>query len=138
MSLLTGLGASLAVVVAGWAGASGEAELTDQYPWLAVAIVGCVVAGVMNARWLLVGLVALRARERELLAPLLPAAGAGRPHTAVLLPAAEEQVVVVTGLPAGRYHLAGCAAVAGRLTDPMNLTDAQTEGREPCGLCSAR
>jgi hypothetical protein len=45
----------------------------------------------------------------------------------------EVEVLVVDEHP--RYHLAGCAHLAGRTTIPLPLDEARTDGFTPCGVC---
>ncbi len=45
----------------------------------------------------------------------------------------DDEVLVVDGRP--RYHLAGCAFLAGKPTVPLPLSTARRTGFTPCGLC---
>ena len=44
-----------------------------------------------------------------------------------------DEVLVVDEHP--RYHVAGCAHLAGRETFPLPLDEARTDGFTPCGVC---
>jgi hypothetical protein len=44
-----------------------------------------------------------------------------------------DEVLVVDEHP--RYHLAGCAHLAGRTAIPLPLDEARTDGFTPCGVC---
>jgi hypothetical protein len=46
----------------------------------------------------------------------------------------KDEVLVVDEHP--RYHLAGCAHVAGRTTIPLPLDEARTDGFTPCAVCA--
>jgi hypothetical protein len=45
-----------------------------------------------------------------------------------------DEVLVVDEHP--RYHLAGCAWLAGRETIPLPLDEARSDGFTPCAVCS--
>jgi hypothetical protein len=45
-----------------------------------------------------------------------------------------DEVLVVDEHP--RYHLAGCPHLAGRVTFPMPMVEARTDGFTPCGSCA--
>ena len=69
-------------------------------------------------------------------APTAPVAGHGSRDAPADLgepPVEEVEVLVVDEHP--RYHLAGCAHLAGRTAIPLPLDEARTDGFTPCGVC---
>jgi hypothetical protein len=46
----------------------------------------------------------------------------------------KDDVLVVDEHP--RYHVAGCAYVAGRTTIPLPLDEARADGFTPCAVCA--
>jgi hypothetical protein len=46
----------------------------------------------------------------------------------------KDEVLVIDEHP--RYHLAGCAHLAGRTTIPLPLDEARTDGFTPCAVCA--
>lgn len=130
-----GLGFSALLVLAGYIGASGQARLTDQYPWITVAAIGVGVSGVVHARWLLAGLVSVRTLQREVLQRLTPA----QRGSADTVPFVAERVddsaddVWVAVVGASRYvHRPGCPMVLDKPTVPA----AGEREATPCGLCT--
>ena len=59
--------AGLAVIVAGWAWASGRTVLADQFPATDLAVIGLIVAGAGNIAWLLANRRAIGRARRSLL-----------------------------------------------------------------------
>ena len=62
-----------------------------------------------------------------------PLPQAVRPADAVRVARMDAEVLVVDGRP--RYHLADCAHLVGRLTEPIPVNEAVELGFSPCGLC---
>jgi hypothetical protein len=62
-----------------------------------------------------------------------PLPQAVRPTDAVRIARLDAEVLVVDGRP--RYHLADCAHLVGRLTEPIPVNEAVELGFSPCGLC---
>jgi clumping factor A len=56
-----------------------------------------------------------------------------RPADAVRIARMDAEVLVVDGRP--RYHLADCAHLVGKLTEPLPVAEAVELGFSPCGLC---
>jgi hypothetical protein len=56
-----------------------------------------------------------------------------QPADAVRVARMDAEVLVVDGRP--RYHLADCAHLVGRLTEPIPVNEAVELGFSPCGLC---
>lgn len=119
---------SLAGLAAAWWGTSGTASTSGQITWLNVGVVAVVVGGLGNMTWLLQGRRALALRRRALLAAV---------PTAVTDIATEPDVDGLRYAVPGttRYHLAGCAALAGKPVESMPTAKHERAGRRPCGLC---
>jgi hypothetical protein len=62
-----------------------------------------------------------------------PLPQAVQPADAVRVARMNAEVLVVDGRP--RYHLADCAHLVGRLTEPIPVNEAIELGFSPCGLC---
>jgi hypothetical protein len=62
-----------------------------------------------------------------------PLPQAVRPTDAVRVARMDAEVLVVDGRP--RYHVADCAHLVGRLTEPIPVNEAVELGFSPCGLC---
>jgi hypothetical protein len=62
-----------------------------------------------------------------------PLPQAVRPADAVRVARMDAEVLVVDGRP--RYHVADCAHLVGRLTEPLPVAEAVELGFSPCGLC---
>jgi hypothetical protein len=56
-----------------------------------------------------------------------------QPADALRVARMDAEVLVVDGRP--RYHLADCAHLVGRLTEPIPVNEAVELGFSPCGLC---
>jgi clumping factor A len=62
-----------------------------------------------------------------------PLPQAVRPADAVRVARMDAEVLVVDGRP--RYHVADCAHLVGKLTEPLPVAEAVELGFSPCGLC---
>jgi hypothetical protein len=62
-----------------------------------------------------------------------PLPQAVKPADAVRVAQLDDEVMVVDGRP--RYHMADCAHLIGKLTDPLPVSEAVELGFSPCGLC---
>jgi clumping factor A len=62
-----------------------------------------------------------------------PLPQAVQPADAVRVARMDAEVLVVDGRP--RYHMADCAHLVGRLTEPIPVNEAVELGFSPCGLC---
>lgn len=133
LSLVVGLSVGLLGVVVGWFGVSGTPRVSQQTPWLNVAVGGVVVSGVAVVVWLTNGRRAVGERRRRLVPDGADALGTvpGGGSTTALETAAPEPLVILRGM--GRYHRAGCELVAGKPVRALR----KAPGRElsPCGVC---
>jgi hypothetical protein len=113
--------AALVCIVVGIATASG--------PWFVASLVASAAAGFLL--WQRRNTLGARARSEpdaraDTGRDTDPGADAANP--------APDQVWVVDGRP--RYHLAGCATVAGLPAEPISLAQAKQDGFIPCSLCA--
>jgi hypothetical protein len=116
---------------------------------LVIALV-CIVVGVVTATapWFIGSLVASalagimlwqeRNRTRREAHTTPPDRSAGAPAGSAddvpADPLAADQVWVVDGRP--RYHLEGCATIAGQPAEQISLAQAKQDGFIPCSLCA--
>ena len=135
ISLIIGLGFSALLLLAGYIGASGEARLTDQYPWITLAALGVACSGVVHARWLLAGLICVRSLQRDVLAAIADVHGTGpaSPVAAVPPPRARRNSLVTVVGASTYVHRLDCVMAVGKPTAAASSGDG---GRVRCRLCS--
>lgn len=134
IALVVGLSVSALAILAGYIGASGEARLTGQYPWLSVAILGIAGGGVVHARWLLAGLTALRLRQRQVVRSI--AALSATATSASLTPTWSDAERVAALGASARHHRPGCAMVVGKVTERATAEEFAAAGRAECAICA--
>lgn len=124
-----------AVLTGAWFGASDELVFTRQIPHLDLAVVGTMVAGVVNVLWIAQGRSAVRRRKAAFLrrvALVLPATVPGG-ETSEPSADAMPTTAVVSAVRMTRYHRPDCPLVDGKEVQP--LTAPEAADRRPCGLC---
>jgi hypothetical protein len=89
-----------------------------------------VLAGLVNGFWLRRARRAVVARGSDIVLRRTEPFLAGRPPR----PVAGEIVVSLVG--AGRFHLATCPLVSGKVVIAAAVDDEIALGRRPCGVCS--
>ncbi len=130
--------AALILVGLAWYQSSGESVIRTQLSWLELSVAGAVLAGVVNANWLLRGRRTVVAASAAALEPLqeldldLPR-GAAAATTAAAAGKAEP-VLWVPGTE--RFHRADCKLVAGK--DVRVVTASQRSQLHGCEVCRAR
>jgi hypothetical protein len=128
LSVVAGL-AAVALLVGGWVATASAVEDSTAYATILLGIAGLAVAGMASAGWTLSLRRANRARQATLLAPFGLLAVAG-PEPALLT----SQVAVADGLT--RFHVPGCAAVAGLSVRIVDHDQASRSGLARCPLCA--
>jgi len=133
---------SLVITIAGllgagacWYGASGEAYLRDQLPWLVGAISSGAVFGVGMVIWLIVGFRELRQGQRELFADLAvvyPRSAAAAAVTESPLDAAE---TLVTALNMSLAHRPECLLLRGKSVTVITEAEVAAWGLDRCRMC---
>lgn len=123
-------------VTLGWWGASGEAVVANQIPWMAVGALGLMIAGALNAAWLLAGRRAVGLRCRD----AIPA-----PHTDEVPVTVDLRAVTGVDDTAGvslvaaarmRYfHRSGCPLARGKPVTAAERSEHVKQRRIPCEVC---
>lgn len=128
--LVAGNALGAALVLVGWLqSATAEPVVRTRLTWLAVAIAGLAVAGVVNGLWM----ASVRARVRagrelavaevaRLVAGTAPAPAAGPD-------------VVVAGRGMTRYHRADCELARGKAAKALSRRQRGTTRLQPCEVC---
>ena len=117
------------VIMVAWYQTSGTGLVQRQLAWLGVSVVGLLVAGAGNALWLLRGLRRIQLTQRA----VLPATT--RPRFEPLPRESGTVPLLVSGAALTRYHLAGCALVAGKETFDASRPRHESAERRPCEVC---
>jgi hypothetical protein len=122
----------LAAIVAAYIGASHEAVVREQVPWVNLGLVGLVLASAANGGWLLAGRRACgRLRYR-----LLPRETGAPWPGAVSGQAPSGPTATLVASPAMTwYHRPDCQMVAGKNVSAAGRTEHEAAGRRPCGVC---
>jgi hypothetical protein len=117
----------LLLVFLSWLETSGSVRLGSQVRWTNVGVAGVIVLGAGNMLWLLRGKRATGQLRRLVLASV---------------PIDDERPIktqrtgpLVSGPDMTRFHLAGCALVAGKQVSAAGREAHARAGREPCGVC---
>ncbi|MGQ0844018.1 MAG: hypothetical protein ACT4QF_07765 [Sporichthyaceae bacterium] len=137
-AVLVGLG--LIGMFVGWFGTSGTADLESQAGWLALGIGSLILAGFGMVVWLLLGLIAVGALRREVVADLT-ARRAARAGEAVSAGAEAEaaahasagQFGIATGMR--RFHRDGCDILVGKNVRWLDREALHFADALPCGMC---
>jgi hypothetical protein len=125
---------AISLAAAGWAGVSGEILVSRQLPWAALAGGAVVVAGAVNAGWLLTGRRAVAERQAATLGRKLPAVLALLPsETSPAEPSTDEPVA---GPGMTRFHDPRCLLTIGKDTAAAPVAVHRRAGRRPCELCA--
>jgi hypothetical protein len=123
-------------VALGWWGASGEAVVANQIPWLAVGALGVMIAGALNTAWLLAGRRAVGVRCRDSIAA---PEGDEIPVTVDLRAVAGVDDAAGVSLVAGRrmryFHRSGCPLARGKAVTAAERNEHVKQGRKPCEVC---
>lgn len=114
---------ALAVIVLSYWKSSGQAHPADQLTWLNLSVVAMLVAGGADAFFFARGHRAA-ARVRRAIFATAPAAGAV---------AAQAHFVAIEG--GRRFHVAGCAFVAGKPLAGAAQSEHEAAGRIACEVC---
>ena len=109
-------------------GLSDQAKLNQQVPWLSLAVIAVVLASTADVGWLIGGRRNLLIRRIDLLAPFVDAATPEAPA-----PWPSKEVVVVAGRPV--LHRPSCLLVAGKITEPINVDEANAKPSRRCRVC---
>lgn len=124
-------------VLVGWVGTSGTADLSDQFAWTSLAVLGFLVAGTGNGLWLLSGRRAVGIRLEALLdgAPQTTAEPSAEVvvETRVLAPVDDDQLVAPAA--ATRFHRRNCVLVRDKDVDVASLSGHRKSGRVACEVC---
>lgn len=129
VALAVRVAVGVALVVAGWIGASGEAALDRQAPWLSLAVAGALVVATSGAVWVL----GLRRAVRGRVLAVVEAVAA--------LPEGPAPGAVADGLRVRRrgggslHHRPDCALVAGRAVEVVEPS--RSPGLAACEACGA-
>lgn len=136
VTMRTGFG--LVLLLVGWVGASGEADLSRQLKWINCAAAGLIVAGVASGLWQLAGLRRVRQRQAQLLGTDRFSARRRAPDIAmapaVAAPSSPSSVEAAWCTAPGmtKYHTLDCPVVQGKAAE---LVDRDGGGLDPCGIC---
>jgi hypothetical protein len=121
--------ASLLLVLA-WNGASREARLDDTQPWIALAGLAGLVAGVGAFLLLARALRSVRARQQRIVVEIGRVADLIEAH--LNAPAAQVVAGLVHVPGTTLFHRDTCLLVQGKASEPANAND----GHRPCGVCA--
>jgi hypothetical protein len=131
------------LVVLGWYGSAGTANLGGQLAWMSAAIGGTILAGTGASFWFVSGYRAVQSRRSGLAqhpVALLAAEARARQGSAgegqVAEETAAQQSALVSAPQLTRYHRPDCALVAGRTTTAASRATHERAGRTPCGVCA--
>lgn len=134
--------AGVAVVLTGYVGVSGGSELSTQFGWLSVAVLGFVGAGVADGLWLMAGRRAVGIRLNELLRtypPILDVPGQREADSpSVARAAVMPSDSLVTAASMTRYHRTDCLLVRDKELSTLHRETAESGGLRPCEICLAR
>ena len=123
------------LVLLAWLEVSGAAQLHSQVRWTNVGVAGVIVLGAGNLFWLLRG----RRAIGELRAFVLPRVSAVTTVSTKASPASatssRDDRVLVAAAAMTRFHLPGCALVAGKDVVASSEATHRRRGRTPCGVC---
>jgi hypothetical protein len=124
-------GVGLVLLIAGWWGARDEVALDRQAPWVAVTVVGVVVAAASVALWLLSTRRAVAARVAAVVARV-----GALPEAPVDRSVAELRVRRRSGASV-LFHRPDCALVAGRTVRRGQRERWIDDGLVACEACQA-
>jgi hypothetical protein len=123
-------------VALGWWGASGEAVVANQIPWLAVGALGIMIAGALNTTWLLAGRRAVGVRCRD---SIVTPEDDEVPVTVDLRAVTEVDdaaAVTLVAAPRMRYfHRSRCPLARGKPAAAADRNEHVKQGRKPCEVC---
>ncbi|MCW2614456.1 MAG: hypothetical protein JWN08_1450 [Frankiales bacterium] len=134
----------LLLVVGAWLGVGSTAQVTAQFGWLSLVVIGFLISSVGSGAWVLTGRRTVGLRLAELLesTPLTeqllhPAVDTHEPPpAAVVAEDARTASDLLSAVPGtARYHRAGCALVRGKSVEHTDVPGHETSGRRPCELC---
>lgn len=143
-SVVLRLGLGLALIIAGWVGASATAVWHEQMIWIGVGLAGLVVTFFAATGWLLNGLRSI-SRERAFVRLGLyekvrliesrtpaaaPAVAADDRRTALI----HDVLVAAPGMR--HYHRPDCQAVLGKAVDELSFAECMRLDLVPCGMCT--
>lgn len=133
--LTFGWALGVAMVALGWWGASAEEVVATQMPWMALGALGVLIAGGLNAVWLLAGrrAVGLRCRA-SILAP-----GVEEVPTLDLRAVNGVDDSAGANLVAGTrmryFHRSGCTLARTKAVTAAERSEHVQQGRKPCEVC---
>ena len=127
--LIAGNVAGVLLIGLGWYQSSGQGDIRTDLSWLEVTIAGALLAGIVDAAWLMRGRRRVRAAVAAALDPILTADLEG--GTAKSPDRAAEVLLWVPGTQ--RMHDAGCPLVRGK--DMRVATAAQRRSLTRCEVC---
>src|SRR5713101_4934611 len=107
----------LSAVTGAWYGSSGELIPSHQLGWLTLGVVGCIIAGVGNANWLMSGCRAVSQRRRAI-ADLYETTLGDVSSAVVTTPSSRRGTALVAVSGRALYHRISCPLVTGRTTSP--------------------
>lgn len=136
----------LVLIVGGWLGASSTATWREQLIWMAIGLLGSVIAAVAGVGWLLNGLATLgreRAEVRHMVADRVGAydrlPDARVDSNVATVGAADATTefggVLVSALGMTHFHLSSCQAVAYKDVDELSFAECMDRNLSPCGMC---
>lgn len=132
--VLVTTGVGVAIVAVSWLGAADASHLDTQVRWLNLGVVGVILLGAGNARWLLRGrLAAGRLRRTVLGSPELAGRLVARSERRDRSAAELAMPVAAKGMT--RYHRPDCPLVADRAVRAARVSTQVKQGRRPCGVC---
>jgi hypothetical protein len=126
-----GMGVSLGILVFGWNHIATDGSADEAFEGLAVAATGLLVCGLVAGSFIVVMRRAVERRARSLFAPWLSST-AWTPPLFDHHGGSSGTVLIAEGL--GRYHVAGCLALAG-LETKLVPADGVAADLTPCLLC---
>ncbi|WP_344602811.1 hypothetical protein [Sporichthya brevicatena] len=117
-----------------WYGGSGDLDFDDQAAWIALAVLGAVIAAAGGALWLLTGL-AMVARERRSVQACIAALYGTSAAEVDEINRTAANAVHVTADGMRRYHRPSCDVVRGKPVRP--IAGPRNEDLLACGMCQS-
>lgn len=120
----------------GWWGASGEAVVANQIPWMAVGALGVMIAGALNTAWLLAGRRAVGVRCRDGIAAPEDDEVPVTVDLRAVTGAGDTTAVSLVAAPRMRYfHRSGCPLARGKAVTAAERSEHVEQRRTPCEVC---